>query len=70
VNQHKLAFGHTFESNPNVTVSLQHTGKYGVTNPDLMGAMVTYISTTGVWVDFTANTNTSGYYLNAQAVLG
>jgi|7_EtaG_2_1085326.scaffolds.fasta_scaffold07974_3 hypothetical protein len=67
--QHKLSFGHTFESLPNVVVSLQHTGKHNVTNPDLLGAMVTKVYTTGVWVDFTNELPHSGYYLNAYAAV-
>ena len=67
VNTHALSFGHTFESLPNVVVSLQHTGKYSISNPDLMGAMVTGLYTTGCHVCFTANTPTSGYYLNVHA---
>ena len=67
VDHHHLAFGHTFSSLPNVTVSLQHTGEYGVNNPDLLGAMVTGLYTTGVHVAFTADTPNSGYYLNVHA---
>jgi hypothetical protein len=62
-----LPFGHTFGSVPNTTVSLQHTGEYSVTNPDLLGAMVTGVFTTGVHVAFTADTPHSGYYLNVHA---
>lgn len=69
VNQYRLPFGHTFDAIPNCTVSLAHTGKHGITNADLMGAMITKVYTTGVFVDFTANTNNSGYYLNVQAVM-
>lgn len=69
VNQHKLDFGHTFETVPNVTVSLQHTGKYSTSNPELMGSMISNVYETGVWVDFSANTPHSGYYLNVQAVM-
>ena len=57
---------HTFESVPNIVVSLQHTGKYSVSNPDLLGSMVTQAYTTGCHVDFTANTPNSGYYLNVH----
>ncbi len=64
-----LSYGQTFESVPSVTVSLQHTGAYGVENPDLLGAMVTGSYTTGVHVAFTANTPNSGYYLNVHAVV-
>ena len=66
-SSHALAFGHTFGSLPNVTVSLQHTGVGGVSNPDLLGAMVTGLYTTGVHVAFTAGMPHSGYYLNVQA---
>jgi hypothetical protein len=69
INQKKLAFGHTFGSVPKVVVSLEHTGEYGVSNPDLMAAMVTKVYTTGVWVDFSAPTNASGYYLNVHAAV-
>lgn len=66
---HHLAFGHTFESIPNVTVSLQHTGKYSVSNPELLGCMITGIFTTGVHVAFSNNLPHSGYYLNAHATV-
>ena len=73
VSFHHLAFGHTFGSVPNITVSLQHTGgspSMGATtidNPELLGAMGTGAYTTGVHVAFTANTPESGYYLNVNA---
>ena len=66
VNTHALSFGHTFDSLPNVVVSLQHTGNTQTSNADLMGAMVTGLYTTGCHVAFTANTPFSGYYLNAH----
>lgn len=58
---------HTFAANPQVVVSLEHTGQYGVSNPDLLGAMVTELHTTGVHVDFTAALPASGYHLNVYA---
>ena len=67
VGFHELQFGHTFEALPNVVVSLQHTGKYSVSNPDLVGAMVTGLTATGCHVGFTANTPNSGYFLNVHA---
>ena len=64
-----VLFGHTFESAPSVVVSVQHTGKYGVSSPDFLGAMVTGISTSGVDVSFTSNTPHSGYFLNIHATV-
>jgi hypothetical protein len=61
-----LPFAHTFSSLPNVTVSLEHTGKYSINNPDLLHAMVTGLYTTGVHVAFSANTPASGYFLHAN----
>ncbi len=64
-----VLFGHTFASTPSVVVSVQHTGKYGVSDPDFLGAMVTGISTSGVDVGFTSNTPNSGYFLNIHATV-
>ena len=71
VNQFELNWatisdGITFATKPNVVVSLQHTGKYSVSNPDLLGAMVTKLYETGCFVDFSASLPHSGYYLNAH----
>jgi len=64
-----VLFGHTFGSMPSVVVSVQHTGKYGISDPDFLGAMVTGISTSGVDVSFTSNTPNSGYFLNVHATV-
>ena len=64
-----VLFGHTFGSAPSVVVSVQHTGKYGVSDPDFLGAMVTGITTSGVDVGFTSNTPNSGYFLNIHATV-
>ena len=64
-----VLFGHTFGSEPSVVVSIQHTGKYGVSEPDFLGAMVTGVSTSGCAVGFTSNTPNSGYFLNIHATV-
>ena len=62
-----------FESIPNVTLSIQNTGKYAAHASgrfENLGAMVTGIYTTGVHVSLTSNTAFSGYFLNINANLG
>ncbi len=64
-----VLFGHTFGASPSVVASIQHTGKYGVSEPDFLGAMVTGITTSGCDVGFTSNTPNSGYFLNIHATV-
>lgn len=64
-----VLFGHTFESVPNVVVSVQHTGKYSVANPDMLFAQVTGVTTSGVDIALTADTPHSGYFLNIHATV-